>query len=153
MEEVIIKKENDLTYKVHFLSNNKGSLVLTPTELYFLLKRKKIFSISIKSIINVVAQKGLGNGVDYLIVLYIEGDKEKKVKIEHFAFWAGTAIGNLSQLKEPYFKAWERIIEETRLGNNKGNDFNDLEKLAELKQKGIISDKEFSAKKKQVLGI
>ncbi len=29
----------------------------------------------------------------------------------------------------------------------------DLEKLAELKEKGIISEEEFNAKKKQILGL
>lgn len=33
------------------------------------------------------------------------------------------------------------------------NGFNDLEKLAELKEKGIITEDEFQAKKKQILGI
>ena len=34
-----------------------------------------------------------------------------------------------------------------------GNNLEDLEKLAELKEKGIISEEEFQAKKKQILGL
>lgn len=33
------------------------------------------------------------------------------------------------------------------------NDLNDLEKLADLKEKGIITEEEFSLKKKQILGL
>ncbi|MDD3607284.1 MAG: SHOCT domain-containing protein [Candidatus Moranbacteria bacterium] len=36
---------------------------------------------------------------------------------------------------------------------NPGADYTDLEKLAELKEKGIITEEEFQAKKKQILGI
>jgi len=155
MEEKIIKKEDKLTYKGGFVFNDKkGSLVLTQSQLYFLSGDKKVFEIPINSVINVRAKKGLGNGIDHLLISYQNGQKEQQIKIEHFAFWSGTAIGNLSQLKEPYFKSWEQIIEDMRLGktNNK-NDFSDLEKLAELKNKGIISEEEFSAKKKQLLGL
>lgn len=154
MSEIILKKEDNLTYKTSILSANKGSLVLTTTELYFLLKDKKMFSIPVKDIVNVVAQKGIGNGIDHLYISYRDGGKDVKIKIEHFAFWSGMAIGNLSQIKEAYFKAWEQLIEDTRLGKNKNlNDLNDLEKIADLKNKGIISEEEFSAKKKQILGI
>ena len=35
----------------------------------------------------------------------------------------------------------------------KVNNLEDLEKLAELKEKGIITEEEFQAKKKQILGL
>lgn len=38
-------------------------------------------------------------------------------------------------------------------GNRGQSDLQDLEKLAELKDKGIITKKEFEAKKKQILGL
>ncbi len=37
--------------------------------------------------------------------------------------------------------------------DNQLDDVDDLEKLAELKQKGIITEEEFAAKKKQILGL
>ena len=153
-EEATIKKEDKLTYKGGFLKTKRGSLVLTPTELFFLSGNEKVFSILTKDIINVRAQKGIGNGIDHLYIVYKDEQKDKEAKIEHFSFWDGAAIGNLSRLKDPYFKLWEKTIEDVRLGKKEVVDnFSDLEKLAELKQKGIISEEEFSAKKKQILGI
>ena len=149
-----IKKESGLTYKKGFFNSHKGSLVLTTTELSFLSKEKKIFSVLIKDILNSRAKKGLGNGLDYLTITYKEDDKEKTAEFEHFAFIAGMAVGNLSQLKEPYFKSWETLIEETRLGKNvKPSGLDEIEKLAELKSKGHISEEEFTLKKKQILGL
>ncbi|WP_414858413.1 SHOCT domain-containing protein [Phormidesmis priestleyi] len=36
---------------------------------------------------------------------------------------------------------------------NNNSDLDQLEKLASLKEKGIISEEEFQAKKKQILGL
>lgn len=112
----IIKKENDLTYKGGFFNQKKGSLVLTKTKLSFITKSKTIFEIPVHDIMNVVAKKGLGNGIDHLLILVKDGEKERKIKIEHMAFWSGIAMGNMSQLREPYFKLWEKTIDDTRLG-------------------------------------
>jgi hypothetical protein len=151
--EQVIKKEGSLTYKKGFLRDQPGDLVLTATELFFVSADKKQFSIPLKDILNSRAEKGLGNGIDYLIITYKEGDVDKLAKIEHFSFWKGMAIGNLSQLKEPYFKSWETLIEETRLGKNAKNGFDEIERLGDLKAKGYISEEEFTLKKKQILGI
>lgn len=56
-------------------------------------------------------------------------------------------------------KAFERAKEfvEARVRSHKGgskhSDANDLEKYAELRDKGVISEEEFQAKKKQILGV
>ena len=151
--EQILKKEDKLDCRVGLLGK-KGSLVLTNTELYFLHGEEKVFSTSLKDLVSVNAQKGLGNGVDHLFVIFNENGKERKIKIQHLAFWGGVAMGNLSQLREPYFRSWEAIIQETRQGKGAPqNSINDLEKLADLKEKGIITEEEFVAKKKQVLGL
>ena len=53
-------------------------------------------------------------------------------------------------------KAQEFIMKEALGGKDKQNNtsgLEDLEKLAELKNKGIISEAEFNLKKKQLLGI
>ena len=52
----------------------------------------------------------------------------------------------------------ERMLEQqgirTSIPNSKPvKDYNELEKLAELKDKGIITEEEFQAKKKQILGL
>lgn len=113
--ENIIKKENDLTYKGGFLNSKRGSLVLTKTNLSFITKNKTVFDIPVHDILNVAAKKGLGNGIDHLVILAKESDKERKIKIEHLAFWSGVAMGNMSQLREPYFKLWEKTIDDLRL--------------------------------------
>jgi hypothetical protein len=77
-------------------------------------------------------------------------------KIKHHpGFLAIGRFGTLERVREPYFKSWEKLIDETRLGrsSDSSTSFNDLEKLAELKDKGVITQEEFSAKKKQLLGI
>lgn len=53
------------------------------------------------------------------------------------------------------FAEAKKLIEE-RIGageNNKSSNIDDLEKLSELKIKGIISEEEFNQKKKQILGL
>jgi len=153
IEEKIIKKEDKLNCKVG-LFGKRGGLVLTITELYFLSGKTKVFSTSLKDIISTSARKGLGNGIDHLFVIFNENGKEKKIKIEHMAFWSGVAMGNLTQLREPYFKSWEAAIEDARFGKSTPQDnLGDLEKLADLKEKGIITEDEFQAKKKQLLGL
>ena len=50
----------------------------------------------------------------------------------------------------------ERKLEENTTVTQKSfsnNSLNDLEKLADLKNKGIITEEEFQAKKKQILGL
>lgn len=153
IEEKIVKKEDKLNCKIGIFGK-RGSLVLTSVELYFLSGKTKVFSVPLKDILSANARKGLGNGIDHLFVIFNENGKEKKIKIEHMAFWSGVAMGNLTQLREPYFKSWEAAIENARLGKNIPQDnLGELEKLADLKEKGIITDDEFQTKKKQLLGL
>lgn len=154
MEEKIIKQEDKLQCNVGLLGK-RGDLVLTTSELYFLSGRNKAFTAPLKDILSVNAKKGLGNGIDHLFITFNEGGKEKKIKITHQAFWQGMAMGNLAQLREPYFKSWEAAIEDARFGRSVGQQSNlgDLEKLADLKTKGVITEEEFQAKKKQLLGL
>ena len=58
--------------------------------------------------------------------------------------------------KNEKFEEAKRIIEERISKDNKPSEntsLNDLEKLAELKEKGIITEEEFQQKKKQILGL
>jgi len=47
----------------------------------------------------------------------------------------------------------EMKMKELKTKKTVGSDISDLEKLAELKKKGIISEEEFKAKKRQILGL
>ena len=87
-----------------------------------------------------------------------------------FAFLGGTeAHGGLLQATQDentvVFNKWQMsafeeiksILEEKMVESTKevksGSSLNDLEKLAELKDKGVITEEEFEAKKKQILGL
>jgi len=52
------------------------------------------------------------------------------------------------------FEEAKQLIEEriNSVGQPQSSSLNDLEKLAELKEKGIITEQEFEQKKKQLLG-
>jgi len=59
--------------------------------------------------------------------------------------------------QQPAFEKIKEAIEEKMRSNEKvetkTSDLDQLEKLAELKEKGIITEEEFNAKKKQILGL
>ena len=68
----------------------------------------------------------------------------------------GTILAQVEMPKQWAEKAQEFIMKEALGGKDKQNNtsgLEDLEKLAELKNKGIISEAEFNLKKKQLLGI
>ncbi|MCX6724336.1 MAG: SHOCT domain-containing protein [Candidatus Staskawiczbacteria bacterium] len=157
MEEKIIKKEEKLECRCKGagLFGKKGALVLTNKELYFIEKNNKIVSVPLDNIISVNTQKGLTNGVELFFITYKNNDKEEKAKIIHYGFVNSLSLGSLSRLKESYFSSWEKIINDWRFSNNEKSSSNldELEKLANLKEKGIITEEEFNQKKKQLLKI
>ncbi|MBI2623592.1 MAG: SHOCT domain-containing protein [Candidatus Liptonbacteria bacterium] len=63
---------------------------------------------------------------------------------------------NFHSGKNKIFEEAKQLIEE-RINSNgqssRGGNLDDLEKLAALKEKGIISEEEFNAKKKSILGL
>jgi len=143
-----------LKFKGGLFNSGSGSLVLTSAELYFEKKKKRLFSTALKDIQSINCKKGIGTGVDHMFVIYQENGKENRAKIEHFGFFSAMTIGNLSRLSL-YFASWEKAINDARFRKNETGvgELDSLEKLADLKQKGIITEEEFSAKKKQILGI
>ncbi len=155
MTDQIIKKEDKLFYKGSNIFKKQGSLVLAQNELYFLEGTDKIFYIFLNQIVSVNSQKGIGNGVDWLIITYNENGNEQKARIMHFGFINAFGLGMLSRLQSSYFTSWEQAINDVRfrVGENNNTNISDLEKLAELKDKGIITEEEFKAKKKQLLGL
>lgn len=115
--EQILKKEDKLTYKGGFLKNKKGNLVLTNQRLYFVTKNNiEMFSAPLSAIESVNPQKGIGNGIEHLYVLFNENGKDRKVKIEHFSIVSGFALGNFSKLSASYFGSWEQMINDARFG-------------------------------------
>ena len=152
--EQILKKEDKLRFKGGFLKNKMGSLVLTNTSLYFTTtKGEKMFDVPLKNIQSVNCKKGFSS-VDQLFVICQENGKERTLKIEHVGSVSMLTLGALSRLSI-YFSSWEQMINDARFGRNAntGGGLDNLEKLAELKSKGVITEEEFTAKKKQLLGI
>jgi hypothetical protein len=66
----------------------------------------------------------------------------------------GTTLAQLEMPKQWAEKAQEFIMNEA-LGSGKqsASGVDDLEKLSALKEKGVITEEEFKAKKKQILGL
>ncbi|MEN9613897.1 MAG: hypothetical protein RLZZ347_204 [Candidatus Parcubacteria bacterium] len=155
MQERILKKEDKLVYWAGILNPKKGSLVLTNNRLYFTVDNKELFSILLSNVLSVNCQKGIGTSNENMFVIYKDGDKEKKVKIQHSSLMSLATVGNLSRISASYFSSWEQAINSARSGNqdNEKGSIDDLERLSELKKKGILTEEEFSAKKKQILGI
>jgi hypothetical protein len=62
-----------------------------------------------------------------------------------------------SKRQQPAFEKAKELIDEYRQdaarGASTGGDLSDLEKLADLRDKGIITAEEFEAKKRQILGL
>lgn len=157
-EEKIIKKEQLLSTGL-----TCGDLVLTPKRLYFVYnagffkkKIKNLFDIPIENIINVEATKNHLTTEFILKIRFRDGEKEIETKCTKAGWnmWKGRAA---FKIEANLFNEWVRAIEEARTGKyNKQdslNGLNELEKLAELKEKGIITDIEFKKKKKKILAL
>lgn len=146
-EELIIKKEDHLSYKTGVLSGGKGDLVLTEKDLYILRKKnKKVFSVMLKDILNISLRRDSG-GVSSMCIAYRDNKgKEKKIIFSLFSLFGHAG----------FFDSWEQAINKVRLGGREGDgqgNFGELEKLAELREKKIISEEEFNLKKKEMLGL
>jgi hypothetical protein len=154
--ERILKKEGGLRWCGGFFPR-VGALVLTPVELYFIsFKDKKAFAIPLKNILSVNCKKGFGAGNDNMYVLYKqEGEKQKQIKIQKSSFTNAVTLGNLARLGNLYFASWEQAINQARHGPwyRGGEGIEDIKKLARLRGQGIITEEEFTAKKKQILNL
>lgn len=156
MDEQIIKKDECL-YRKSAVTKVKGNLVLTHSKLCFYKKKllggeSLIIEIPIKSIVSTNAKKAFGYGIEHLIVLYKTDKKEERVTFEKIsvASWVG---GGLSRLENLWFSEWVKLIDDLRFGKMSQNrsSVDDLEKLAKLKEKGIITEEEFKKKKSKLL--
>jgi len=110
--------------------------------------------ILIKQISSIQFKKA-GNLTNGYIQFAFLGGQEAKGSLFQATKDENTIMFKKSQ--QPDFEEIKSMIE-TRMAEPEskkvaGRGINDLEKLAELKEKGIISEEEFNAKKKQILGL
>lgn len=144
--------------KKHYKGIN-GNLIITDTGILIERGLKGFFgghglkgnkSIPFSSITAVQFKKaGLTAGY---IQLSINGGMESKGGL--FAAMKEENTVSFYSTKNNEFEEAKNYIEEKINGSASTNsNLNDLEKLAELKQKGIITDDEFLAKKKAILNI
>jgi len=90
--------------------------------------------------INQIASVELGIPLYAQVVIETTGGKKLKIPV---------GIGEKNKLKDAIYSA------QSGGGQRKDtpSEINDLEKLAELKEKGVITEEEFQQKKKQILGL
>ncbi len=144
-----MSNENQKKYR-----GSNGDLILTDTGVIIkrgMLKGEKTFPYN--SIVSVQFKKAsvLGEGYIQLTLMGSSGARESTINENSINFrWTRNRNELFAEAKE--------IIEQNILktksgGQQKNSELNDLEKLAELKQKGVITEEEFNAKKKQILGL
>lgn len=151
-EEQILKKEDNLIQHNGFWHKaHRGSLVLTRSDVYFLSKKRnqELLRVPLSNIVSVNTEKM--DFKDNLFIVYRDGNTERRTKFVHndrrqLIFAAASPS---------HFLSWEQAINDARFGRFAGHasGVDDLEKLAALKDKGVLTDEEFSAKKKQLLGL
>ncbi len=163
-DERILKQEELRSRKQ---LTGKGVLTLTEDDLRFtkkggLLSKDQCLEVPLADIVNVRAKKAFGAGEDHLEIDYAaESGKTKRLLFSRFSMaqWASTVSGGggaMGRLEANSLSAWEDAINEARhrsAPDSAGTDLGDLEKLAELRDKGVITEEEFQAKKKQILGL
>ncbi len=153
MEEKVLMEAKGVNGQLQLLENKirilrKGLMAFTSHG----LKGEK--EILIKSISSIQLKKA-----SFLINGYIQfsfiGGQETKGGILDATKDENTIMFNSKQ--QPDFIKIKEAIEEKMLslekGESKTSDLEQLERLAELKAKGIITEEEFEAKKKQILGL
>lgn len=128
-------KRNNKMSQLIFQTNYLGSKVIVHDNR---LEWKMLFqkqSIPINQIASVDTTIPLYAGV----VIETTGGKKYRIPVK---------LSDKKKLEEAIYKAQEKS---QATNSGKSNNLNDLEKLAELKKKGIITKEEFEAKKKKIL--
>jgi predicted RNA-binding Zn-ribbon protein involved in translation (DUF1610 family) len=132
--KIRIKREGTMSFLTHGFKGEKEILI------------KQISSIQFKPTGNITA--------GYIQFAFI-GGQEGKGAIWEAARDENTIMFNLDQ--QPDFEKIKKAIEDrivsSQEGTPKSSGLDDLEKLANLHEKGIITEEEFNAKKKQILGL
>lgn len=153
-EEKIIKKDQV------FVKLMPGFLILTPKRIYFeynsgffKVNLKTLFDIPIEDIINVEASKDFVS-TDYILKIRHTLDGKEYLEKCTKNGWSPFKNKNTFNIEANFFDSWVKSIEEVRSGRyNSSKSLDDLERLAELRDKGILTNKEFEAKKKQILDL
>lgn len=110
--------------------------------------------INIKNISSIQFKRAGKIGTGYIQFTFFGGQETKG------GVWNAYHDENTVVFDTKHQSAFEKIkeiVDEKMSSKEKGetkiSDLNQLEKLAELKEKGIITEEEFNAKKKQILGL
>lgn len=158
--ETIIKQEQ-LKFNKGILNIIKGDLTLTDENLSFDRKGKLYFSIPINQIVNVHSKKAFSAGEDQLEIDYLLDGEKKHIYLSRFSLaqWSSSANsigkgGLMGRLESNSLAGWEEAINKARQDlktKNKSSVIDDLEKLFELKEKGVITEEEFVREKKKML--
>lgn len=139
--------------KMKMFKGLSGTLILTDTGV--IIKRRGFLTlrsektIPYNSIIAIQLKKATSFTSGYL-KLTLKGGPEAKGW-----FQAITDENTIMFLENKEFAEAKRLIEEkiSSISAFRGSNLDELEKLVELKKKGTISEEEFNAKKKQILGL
>ncbi|WP_017651629.1 DUF4429 domain-containing protein [Fortiea contorta] len=165
LKDILVQKVNPHKYE-NIFEGRSGILILTQTGIIIKRKRSGVLlsghtasekNIPYKSI-TAVQFKRAGITVGFIQFTLTGGVEAKGGVFEAVTDENTVTFADEEKTKE--FEKAKNIIEERILAasgaasvSNNMNDLEQLEKLASLKNKGIISEEEFQAKKKQILGL
>ena len=146
-----------------------GSLILTENSI--IIKRTGLMSklqfgssdkeIPLRSLTAVqFKETSFWSNLGYIQLIY-PGSVEKQVRIldgassdENTVLFKKSQENAFKAIKQELNNIITKGFQVASISQNSSNsDLNDLEKLADLKNKGIITEEEFNTKKKQILGI
>lgn len=150
-EAQVLKKEDLIKNEGFWHKAYGGTLILTTIDLCFLLKKggKELLRVPLSNIVSVNTDKV--NLSDTLSIVYKDGNSEQRARFLH----ANRSEFVFAAASPNHFLSWEKAINDARFARPAGHAgaIDDLERLAALKDKGVLTDEEFSAKKKQLLGL
>lgn len=140
---------------------HKGWLELTSTRLLFRRKENgpTEWEVPLAAVQGARTKKAFRQGVDMLDIVYVaEKGKRQQKSFEHTSFgrWAS---GNVARAEQNEFVGFERDITEARqrLANpsspaaSASDRVTQLQRLAELKASGVLTEEEFEREKARIL--
>jgi len=135
--KIVIKRKGSLSFLTQGLKGNKE------------IQIKQISSIQLKS------AGALTNG--YIQFSFIGGQETKggifnATRDENSIMFKSKQEENFIEIKNMIEEKLDQYNKNTE-SSNSSSGLNDLEKLAELRDKGIITEEEFEAKKQEILNI
>lgn len=153
-EEQVLKKEDGLKYiRSGFRKTKWGTLTVTKHDLYFVSKKgEELLRVPISNIVSVNTSKS--DRADFLLLIYTDSGNERRAQLAHIK----TGLGSMTIFPDGsanHFASWEQSINDARFRRtaDTSSSLSDLERLAALKDRGILTADEFAAKKKELLGL